>query len=136
MVRSPRVAAVVLVLLALVGACRSREPAFCTDLGKVDKALGALRDAKAKDDFDRVPDLIDDVGDTYEVIAPPPILQDDWPAAVEFFRRQAQSARSLLDDGELPGVSEEDAARYERAFTNIADYGVARCGRVRGKLVP
>jgi len=109
---------------------------LCSDLHRVDKALGALRDAKATGDFDRVPDLVDDVADAYAGIEPPPVLQGDWATAVEFFRHQAQNGRSLLRDGEFPKTAAEQDARYDKAFTSITDYGVAQCGRVRGKLVP
>jgi len=102
----------------------------------VDTALGALRDAKATDDFDRVPDLVDDVGQAYLGIEPPPMLREAWATAVEFFRHQAENARGLLREGGSPKTPPEQDARYHKAFTSITDYGVAQCGRVRGKLVP
>ena len=134
--RGVRLGAICLTLLALVGGCQGRESSFCSDFQRVDKALGALRDAKATGDFDRVPDLVDDVAEAYTAIEPPPMLRADWATAIEFFRHQAENARSLLRDGEFTKTPAEQAARYDNAFTSITDYGVAQCGRVRGKLVP
>ena len=123
------------VLLAL-GGCSGSEPPLCTELLKVDKAIGPLRDAKAKGDFQNVPGLVDDVADAYEGIDPPTVLQEDWTIVIEFLRRQAESARILLRQGQYRDFSAEEDARVDGAFTNITDYGVAQCGRVRGKLVP
>ena len=123
-------------LVAVLGGCRESESAFCSDLRRVDTALGALRDAKARDDFGSVPELVDDVADAYEGIEPPPVLQGDWATAIEFFRHQGEDARSLLTQGQLPETPAEQEARYSQAFTNITDYGVAHCGRARGQLVP
>lgn len=64
------------------------------------------------------------------------MLREDWAIAVEFFRHQAENARSLLRDGSFPKTPPEQDARYDQAFMSITDYGVAHCGRVRGKLVP
>jgi len=124
------------ILLATLAGCRGSESRFCADLRQVDRALGELRDAKADDDFDSVPELAEDVADVYEGIEPPPVLREDWTTAVEFFRYQADSARSLLRSGVLPETPPEQDARYSEAFTNITDYGVAHCGRRRGQLVP
>jgi len=125
-----------LTLVALAGGCQGTESAFCSDLHRVDKALGALRDAKATDDFERVPDLVDDVAEAYSGSEPPPLLRGDWATAVEFFRLQAENARFLLREGGFPKGPPEQDARYDKAFTSITDYGVSQCGRVRGKLVP
>jgi hypothetical protein len=123
-------------VLATTGGCRAGEPRFCSEFRRVDVALGPLREAKAQGDFQRVPVLVDAVGDAYERIEPPAALQDDWAAVVEFFRVEAEQARSLLASGRFPGTAPEDDARYDAAFTSITDYGVAHCGRHRGVLVP
>jgi len=103
---------------------------------KIDKAIGPLRDAKAKGDFQTVPALLDEVADAYEGIDPPTVLREDWTIVIEFLRHQAESARSLLRQGQYRDIPAEEDARIDTAFTNITDYGVAQCGRVRGKLVP
>ncbi len=92
-----------LVLAALaLGGCGEKENTFCSEFHTVDAAVRALRDAKASPDFTRVPDTVDRVASTYEAITPPAELQEDWMSAVEFFRHQAASARSLLSSGQLP----------------------------------
>lgn len=127
--------ALVLATVALSG-CGERQSTFCSEFHTVDAAIAALRDAKASEDFTRVPDVIDQVASTYEAITPPPELQEDWMSAVEFFRHQAASARSLLSSGQLLETLPADDARYDRAFTRITEYAVGHCRRVAGTLVP
>ncbi len=127
--------AILVTLLALAGGCRSQPP-LCTEFSRIDKALIPLRDAKAKDTFESVPGLVDDLADAYEGIDPPAALQGDWTIVIEFLRREAEKARILLRKKQVPDIPVEEDAQVDKAFTNITDYGVAECGRARGILVP
>jgi hypothetical protein len=128
--------AILVTLLALVGGCGGSQPSLCTEFLKIDKALVPLRDAKAKDTFESVPGLVDELADAYEGINPPAELREDWSIVVEFLRREAEKARIILSKGQVPDIPAEEDAQVDKAFTNITDYGVAECGRARGILVP
>ena len=127
--------AILVTLLAWAGGCRSQPP-LCSEFLRIDEALIPLRDAKAKDTFERVPGLVEDLADAYEGIDPPAVLQGDWAIVIEFLRREAEKARILVRGGQVPDISAEEDAQVSKAFTNITDYGVAECGRGRGILVP
>ncbi len=129
-------AAAVVALVALTGGCSPEKSRFCSHLSRIDKALAPLREAKGEDEFEKVRALVDAVADAYEGVEPPPALQQDWRTAIQFFRQQGEAARIILQGARAPATSADEDARNGRAFTNITDYGVAHCGRVRGQLVP
>ncbi len=57
------------------------EPAFCSDLRRVDGPVDALRQAKADDDFDVVPARVAAIGEAYRSIDPPPEIRRSWATA-------------------------------------------------------